>query len=469
LLLVFGLVFSLTATLYAKRPNPAEENIVNLGQSDVLSSPGHNPYIEFGAALPAYFYTSYTNTVPEELTIGLRDCCIRDDVVEVYVDGSHVGTVDSRNGPWGSHPWEYITVSLWTIGTHPLVFKNTISGVGPSGWYYSLSAVPLIKIDYVKVFPDSAYVCVKGQQQFVVKGYGFGENGIKDGDPDPETYEPAGDDTGPVDIEATWATSVASEVGTINKNTGLFTAGTSPGIGTVTATYTRADGEVLSDDADIAVFGGEITGPSELLIYCEGKAPNIHLKAAKNQPEGVTYKWEIISGSDKIGFVGGTTGASITVKGIKKSAARLDVEVKLNYMLGTKTCYDTHKLTVRKPTSLDYSVGDQINHYHPDGSLFWYERYVTFTLKDQFGDTLAISGIPIEQTITVVEGMRGRPVIGRAHTNEDGQFSDHISSRTPIPPNYYRKTYQVITAGGCDVGHFYHIFTATEVTVTRAP
>jgi len=63
LLLVFGLVFSLTATLYAKRPNPAEENIVNLGQSDVLSSPGHNPYIEFGAALPAYFYTSYTNTL----------------------------------------------------------------------------------------------------------------------------------------------------------------------------------------------------------------------------------------------------------------------------------------------------------------------------------------------------------------------------------------------------------------------
>ena len=37
LLLVFGLVFSLTATLYAKRPNPAEENIVNLSPTSTSS------------------------------------------------------------------------------------------------------------------------------------------------------------------------------------------------------------------------------------------------------------------------------------------------------------------------------------------------------------------------------------------------------------------------------------------------
>ncbi|MFX1574484.1 MAG: hypothetical protein ACFFB0_17220 [Promethearchaeota archaeon] len=108
-------------------------------EDDILENPIENSvYFNFGADLPAYKYVSHFAAYPERLTIGLRDCCIRDDVVEVSVDGNYIGTVDSRGGPDGTHEWEYLTIDL-SQGDHTIEFKNTISGVGPSGWYYDLS------------------------------------------------------------------------------------------------------------------------------------------------------------------------------------------------------------------------------------------------------------------------------------------------------------------------------------------
>lgn len=94
-------------------------------------------YFVFGSDLPAYEYVYFTTTIPIDLTLGLRDCCIRDDVVEVRINGCFVWTVDSSNGASGSHPWQYVTLSLCP-GTYEIELRNTISSVGPSGWYYDL-------------------------------------------------------------------------------------------------------------------------------------------------------------------------------------------------------------------------------------------------------------------------------------------------------------------------------------------
>ena len=99
---------------------------------------GTDPYFTFGSALPSYYYVAYTTTSHVDLTIGLRDCCVRDDVVEVRLNGCYVWTVDSRNGASGTHPWQYKTFSL-PAGSYTIELKNTISSVGPSGWYYDLS------------------------------------------------------------------------------------------------------------------------------------------------------------------------------------------------------------------------------------------------------------------------------------------------------------------------------------------
>ena len=91
--------------------------------------------IVFGEIVPDSVYK--TVDVPSDgadIDIFARDCCIRDDIVEIYVDGCLLATVDSIGGDWGSHPGETHTVSLGP-GTHTIEYRNVFSGVGPSGWY----------------------------------------------------------------------------------------------------------------------------------------------------------------------------------------------------------------------------------------------------------------------------------------------------------------------------------------------
>ena len=139
---------------------------------------------------------------------------------------------------------------------------NRISGPAydrPHSWTeVDYCIVESVIADYIKVFPDPAYVLVEKELQFVVKRYGFGENGVRDGDPDPETYAPAGDDTGPIDIEATWATTAPENVGAIGEETGLFQAGEVVGEGKVKASYTISETEELTDEVDVFVLNPEI-------------------------------------------------------------------------------------------------------------------------------------------------------------------------------------------------------------------
>jgi hypothetical protein len=107
-------------------------------ESDTCEVDLSSTYITFGSDLPAYHYVAYSTASPIDLTLGLRDCCVRDDVVEVRFNGCHEWTVDSCCGDWGTHTMQYKTFSL-PAGSYTIELKNTISSVGPSGWYYDLS------------------------------------------------------------------------------------------------------------------------------------------------------------------------------------------------------------------------------------------------------------------------------------------------------------------------------------------
>lgn len=104
----------------------------------VPSAAGDSPvYITFGAVLPSSINVTHNAATAEDLEIKLRDCCIRDDVVEVRINDCLVWTVDSRNGASGSHPWQSANFSVGP-GSYNIEYLNVISSVGPSGWWYEL-------------------------------------------------------------------------------------------------------------------------------------------------------------------------------------------------------------------------------------------------------------------------------------------------------------------------------------------
>ena len=59
-----------------------------------------NPDILFGATLPSNVFRAITAPADGvDVDFFAQDCCMRDDVVEIYVDGCLLATVDSRAGP----------------------------------------------------------------------------------------------------------------------------------------------------------------------------------------------------------------------------------------------------------------------------------------------------------------------------------------------------------------------------------
>lgn len=97
--------------------------------------------ISFGTTLPDSYFYNFVLGADSDLDIFARDCCIRDDVVELWMDGCKIGEIDSRPGATGTHAGETVTISL-KAGAHTLEYRNTVSNVGSSGWYVSETEVP---------------------------------------------------------------------------------------------------------------------------------------------------------------------------------------------------------------------------------------------------------------------------------------------------------------------------------------
>lgn len=77
-------------------------------QSDVPQGPItlEIVYYEFPQPPPTSCVAySFNLTQAKDVSPGGQDCCIRDDTIEVYLDGCWIGTIDSRNGDPGTHPF----------------------------------------------------------------------------------------------------------------------------------------------------------------------------------------------------------------------------------------------------------------------------------------------------------------------------------------------------------------------------
>lgn len=96
--------------------------------------------IVFGAPPSSVFY-NFTLAAASDVAIFAQDCCIQDDVVEIYVDGCLIATVDSRGYPGPGGYSETHTVTL-PAGNHQIEYRNTISNISASGWNVSETELP---------------------------------------------------------------------------------------------------------------------------------------------------------------------------------------------------------------------------------------------------------------------------------------------------------------------------------------
>lgn len=93
----------------------------------------------------------------------------------------------------------------------------------------------------------------------------------------------------------------------------------------------------------------EITGPSTVWVYEPmSKSPKISLQAVAD-PSGGKYNWKILSGQDKIRFIGNTKRQTVSVQGIAPSETENDVVINLTYTVDSKSCESIHYITVQEP------------------------------------------------------------------------------------------------------------------------
>ena len=88
---------------------------------------------------------NYSTSYPVDLEIGTQDCCILDDVVEIYIareEGENclIGVHESKKGE--GFKYAYHTISLQP-GNYVITLVLTESGTtGSSGWFYKLEENP---------------------------------------------------------------------------------------------------------------------------------------------------------------------------------------------------------------------------------------------------------------------------------------------------------------------------------------
>jgi hypothetical protein len=113
------------------------------GATESFAVPLASENILFTTTVPNSVFR--TITVPDDthadIEISARDCCIRDDVVVVFLGGCQVASIDSRGGAWGTHPGETHVLSVGP-GTHDVEYRLISDNEGPSGWEISETLKP---------------------------------------------------------------------------------------------------------------------------------------------------------------------------------------------------------------------------------------------------------------------------------------------------------------------------------------
>jgi len=134
----FSLIFITSCEKETKTTAPQSEEL----QCD--ANCGNDAILKFAEREIVFYDVPYTIEFvidlddDADLVISARDCCIPDDIVEIYVDGCLIAIVDAvdEGGASGSHLGEVHTVAL-LAGTHTVTYINTVSAIGGSGWIVS--------------------------------------------------------------------------------------------------------------------------------------------------------------------------------------------------------------------------------------------------------------------------------------------------------------------------------------------
>lgn len=283
--------------------------------------------------------------------------------------------------------------------------------------------------------------------------------------------------------------------GVISGNSVTFTiqgGGITPGIGPVITTYTGTlDGNIINGDfsgyaswtykdengnliTETATWTGTFTviiekpecnvkiiGSPAIVIYEPAlSSPKVILDTITDPPSG-NYEWTILSGQDKVRFVGNTNSESAVIQGIAPSEENNDVAIKVTYMIESQICEATHYITVQKPTLLKVLDGYPKTEvqYNNTGKIVDYTTTYGYQVMDQLNPanpiyakmkaTELIQIVCANQWYVYLTSIYFRSIL----TNDLGIFEDELQPPLkrfgpPIPVNLLCKYQQRIEVAG---------------------
>ena len=202
------------------------------------------------------------------------------------------------------------------------------------------------------------------------------------------------------------------------------------------------------------------------------------------------YKWSIVSGADKVKFLGfpgeQTLGPRINVRPIAESTSRNDVEIKVkftSYSGSVPSCEAYYKMTVLKPTFLrvaeGFPKGPDI-HYNSGGGVVGYVVDYAFQVYDQFAEPIPVGGMQVKEQMDVL--CRSHRIIFPSQfetcwTDESGVWEEQLGTPDhdlykPIPQDFLMKVDQDIYVEGWHIGarcqtYHYNYATSEEGSCTR--
>jgi hypothetical protein len=176
------------------------------------------------------------------------------------------------------------------------------------------------------------------------------------------------------------------------------------------------------------------------------------------------YRWSIVSGADKVKFLGfplDQTRPRVAVHPIGASTSRNDVKIKVEFMswtAGVPSCEAYFYMTVAKPTSLRVVAGYPTRpdiYYNDQGRVVGYVVDYAFQVCDQFYQPIPVAGMQVKEEMDVLS-WTDRIIFPHQFdtywTNGGGIWEEQLGTPRPlykpIPDNYLMEVEQNIYVEG---------------------
>ncbi|MFA5316069.1 MAG: hypothetical protein WC369_01440 [Dehalococcoidales bacterium] len=228
-----------------------------------------------------------------------------------------------------------------------------------------------------------------------------------------------------------------------------------------TITVTAEDGTSITyyptSYIELSAIKIEIGGPNVIPLF-KANTPQVTISAIIDPPGNGRYSWSVVNGRDKIQIISDKTKDKIVIKGLKKSAVKNDVDVKLIYEINSERLEIHRTLTVLKPTvatreKLKFVRYDVMAGKIVLGTGIGCKQFLG-TLRDQFGDSMP--NVPVTENVSInyLKSKPKRfipiPATGSAITNSSGNYYDSyvVIILGPALPNTQIFVSQKLTFGG---------------------